>query len=113
MKFVPAQNADRHRQVQCRPFLFHVGRGEIDQQRVGRKRIPGIDNRPADALDRLLHGRLRKADNRGFAQPALADIHLDFAEQRVDAHEDEAMYFCQHLLPRNRQVLRILLWAAD
>ena len=37
-----------------------------------------------------------KADHRGFAQPALADIHFDFAEQRVDAHEDEAMYFCEH-----------------
>jgi len=60
------------------------------------EREPAVDHRPAHALDRLLHGRLRQPDNHALAQPALADVDLNLAKHVIDPDEDKAVNPGEH-----------------
>src|SRR5439155_4779391 len=86
-----AQNADRDRQIQRRPFLFHIRRREVDQGAVRGVSEAAVDDRTMDAFDALLYRRLRQPHDGRLLQASLPAIDLDLAEQRIDPQENEAM----------------------
>ena len=74
----------RHRQVERRPGLAQLGRGEVDGDPPRREDEPGVADRPADAFAGLLDRRVGEADDREAGQPG-RDVHLDPDEPAVEA----------------------------
>ena len=72
------EHADGDGQVKTRPFLLDIRRREIDGGAAHGKFEPGIGQRRADAVARLLDGGIRQSDDDddGVA-PAAIDLHLD------------------------------------
>jgi hypothetical protein len=76
--FAGSQHADGDGQIKARPFLFHVGRREVDGGAAHREFETGIDERGRDAVARFLHGGVRQADDDDErVTPAGVDLHFD------------------------------------
>ena len=72
------QHADGDGQIETRPLLFDIGRGQIDGRAAHGKLEPGIGQRRGDAVPRFLHRRIRQPDDDDDRiAPAGIDLHLD------------------------------------
>ena len=67
----------RDGQIKTRPFLFHVGRREVDRRVAHRKFVPGIRQRGRNAVARFLHRRVGQADD-DDKRVAITGVDLDF-----------------------------------
>ena len=54
------EDPDRHRQVEARPGLAQVGRGQVDRDAARRMDESGVADRAADPFPSLLEGRVRR-----------------------------------------------------
>ncbi len=65
-----AQDAERHRQIEARAFLAHVGRRQVDGDSLVGIAESGVDERALDALAALADGGVGHADHDGVARRA-------------------------------------------
>ena len=92
-----SENAQRHRQIERRAFLAHVGGSQVDGDAMGRgKIVSAILQRRFDPLAAFLDGDIGQAHNVELAHLGRADIHLDFHEVRFDAEDGGAKRFEEH-----------------
>jgi len=69
----PAAPSLRGGQIETQPLLFDIGRRQIDGAAARMKFEPGIGQRRRDPVPRLLHRRVRQADDddEGVSRPQL------------------------------------------
>ena len=82
----PEQDPHRDREVERRAGLALLGRREVDRDPARRMDEPGVPDRAADPLARLLERRVGEADDREPGQPA-GDVDLDPDDPAVEADE--------------------------
>ena len=83
------QHAERNRQIEVRPFLADVSRGEVDGDAVRREFVARIANRAADAVAALADARIGESDHGERRQPE-RDVDLHLHRKGLDA-EDAAV----------------------
>ncbi len=90
------EDAERDRQVVGRPLLAHVRRRQIDRDVPVREARPGVADRRAHPLPRLLDRRVRQPDDE---EPRLphpdVDLHLD--QQPVEPNRRATEHRGQHV----------------
>ena len=82
--FAGGEHSDRNRQVEARPFFFHVRRREVDGGLAHRKFVAGVGERGGDAVLGFLDCRVGQADERD-ERLAVAAVDLDFHHVGVNA----------------------------
>ena len=90
------QKAGRDRQVEARPGLAEVRRGQVGGDPVLREVEAGVLERGAHPLPRLAHGSVRQAHQREGLQAALADVHLHVDLPDLDAEQAESTRRGEH-----------------
>ena len=93
--FQSGEDAHRDGQVEPGPFLFHVGRREIDGDSFGREIIAGVLDGRLHPVFGLLDRPIRQA-HRGENREALNDVHLHFDDVGIDSQNGTAQDFGQH-----------------
>ena len=101
--FTGGEHADGNGKVETRPFLFHIGGGEVEGALAHRKYITGIGERGRDAVARFLHGGIGQTDD-DDERVAIADVDLDFYRIRLNTADGSGTNPREHgtLWPRPR-----------
>jgi hypothetical protein len=95
-KALTSKNAYRHRKVEGRTFLLHVGRRQIDGDGLIRKRETVVADGRNDAAARLPDRRVRQSDNIKIAIASGRDVDLHIDRIRLDAEHGSAPSFEEH-----------------
>ena len=86
------QDAQRDRQVEAARILGQIGRREVDGDAlVVRELQPGVLQRRAHALARLLHLHIRQTDQRETGQ-TIGKVHLDGDRGRAQPQQGAALH---------------------
>ncbi|HVN05029.1 MAG TPA: hypothetical protein VMT86_11465 [Bryobacteraceae bacterium] len=82
-----AQDADGHRQIESSAFLAHVGRSQVDGDRLVGITEAGVEQRRLDALAAFAHCRVRHADRDKVARTAGVHVYFHVDSLRLDAKQ--------------------------
>ena len=93
------QHAQRNRQIERRPGLFHIGRGEVYHRLRLWMPVPAVDDRASDPLDTLLDRRIGQSNNDRLLESAPANVNLNLADYTVNPFEGNTMQSRQHTNP--------------
>jgi hypothetical protein len=103
-RFFGGQNANRHRQIVGRSFLFDVGWSEIDGDAFGGEVITAVFHRGADPVFALFNRSFRQSHGGKLRQPR-CEIDFYFDAQSIDAVERGAVHLGEHGRARSARTL--------
>src|SRR5262249_54540358 len=101
-----AQDSERRREIECRPFLSEIGGRQVDGDALEGKLEAGIPDGGADAIATLAYGRIGKA-HRGERRQAVRDIDLHRDGGNLDALERGRAHLREHEQSLRRRAIGV------